>query len=268
MSEVGFVGAGRMGAPMVRRLVESGHSVRVLGRSDEKRAAAAELGAQGVAELGAVADGADVVAVCVFTDDQVREICLDGGLLDAMAPGAVLVVHTTGSPRTAEALAAHCPRVQVIDAPVSGGPHDIEAGNITLFVGGDESALERARPVLSSYGDPILHVGQLGAGQWVKLINNTLFAAQLGMLREAVRFGAQVGVDEPGLLGAISHGSAASRVVDIVGMRGSVQAFIDSVGEFIGKDVAVVRAVAAENGTDLGPLEGLLDNVVHAGSGQ
>ncbi len=267
MTRVGFVGTGRIGAPMVRRLVASGHTVRALGRNAEKRSAVSELGAQPVAGLREIADGADVVAVCVFTDDQVREVCLDGGLLDAMSPGAVLIVHTTGSPRTAEALAAHAPRVQVIDAPVSGGPDDIAAGHITLFVGGGESALERARPVLASYADPILHVGGLGTGQWVKLINNTLFAAQLGMLREAVSFGGRVGVDEPELLGAISHGSAASRVADIVGARGSVQAFIDSVGEFINKDVAVVRAIAAENGNGLGLLEGLLDNVVHARSG-
>lgn len=266
MTRVGFVGAGRMGAPMVRRLVECGHDVRALGRTGEKRAAVGELGAQPVGDPGEVADGADVVAVCAFTDAQVREICLDGGLLDAMTAGSVLVVHTTGSPHTAGALAGYSPAVQVLDAPVSGGPHDIAAGRLTLFVGGDEAVLDRVRPVLSSYADPILHVGGLGAGQWVKLINNTLFAAQLGMLREAAAFAGQVGVDEAGLLGAIGHGSAASRVGDIVGARGSVQAFIDSVGEFIGKDVAVVRAIAAENGTDLGLLEGLLDTVVHAGA--
>ena len=119
MTQVGFVGTGRMGAPMVRRLVASGHTVRALGRNAEKSSAVGELGAQPVAGLREVADGADVVAMCVFTDDQVREVCLEGGLLDAMSPGAVLIVHTTGNPRTAEALATRAPRLQVIDAPVS-----------------------------------------------------------------------------------------------------------------------------------------------------
>lgn len=268
MSQVGFVGAGRMGAPMVRRLVESGHSVRAFARTAEKSAAVEQLGAQPVGALSEVADGADVVAVCVFTDDQVREICVDGGLLDAMPPGSVLIVHTTGSPRTAEALAARSPLIQVVDAPVSGGPHDIAAGHITLFVGGDDAAVEQVRPVLASYGDPILHVGGLGAGQWVKLINNTLFAAQLGVLREAVAFGNRVGVDEAGLLQAVGHGSGASRAAEIVGTRGSVQEFIDSVAEFIGKDVAVVRQIAAETGNDLGLLEPLIGSVVHAESAQ
>lgn len=268
MSQVGFVGAGRMGAPMVRRLVESGHSVRAFARTTENAAAITELGAQPVTRLSEVADGADVVAVCVFTDAQVREICLDDGLLDAMPTGSVLIVHTTGSPRTAEALAARAPLLQVIDAPVSGGPHDIAAGRITLFVGGDDAAVERARPVLASYGDPILHVGGPGAGQWVKLINNTLFAAQLGVLREAVTFGHGVGVDEAGLLEAVGHGSGASRAAEIVGTRGSVQEFIDSVAEFIGKDVAVVREIASETGNDLGLLEPLIGSVVHVESAQ
>jgi 3-hydroxyisobutyrate dehydrogenase-like beta-hydroxyacid dehydrogenase len=116
--------------------------------------------------------------------------------------------------------------------------------------------------VLAAYGDPILHLGRLGAGQWVKLINNTLFAAQLGMLREAVTLGARVGVDESGLLAAIGHGSGASRVTGLVAARGSVQAFVDAVGEFIGKDIDVVRAVAAETGGSLGLLDPLVDNVL------
>ncbi|MGE0216069.1 NAD(P)-dependent oxidoreductase [Mycolicibacterium sp.] len=266
-ARVGFVGAGRMGAPMVGRLVGAGHDVRVMGRSAEKRATIGELGARAVASLSDVAAGADVVAVCVFTDDQVREVCVEGGLLDAMTPGSVLVVHTTGNPRTAQELAAHAPAVAVVDAPVSGGPHDIAAGHITVFAGGDPSAVERARPVLAAYAEPVLHVGGLGAGQWVKLINNTLFAAQLGLLREAAEFGARVKVDEAALLAAVGHGSGASRAAELVAARGSVQAFIASVGEFLGKDVAVVREVAAGTGSDLGLLDGLLEVVVGAPSG-
>ncbi|MCB0947296.1 MAG: NAD(P)-binding domain-containing protein, partial [Mycobacterium sp.] len=96
--KIGFVGAGRMGAPMVRRLAEAGHTVAALGRDDEKRSAIAELGARPVASLAEVAAGADAVIVCVFTDEQVRRVCLDDGLLAAMPSGSVLVLHTTGSP--------------------------------------------------------------------------------------------------------------------------------------------------------------------------
>ncbi|MDT5017347.1 MAG: 3-hydroxyisobutyrate dehydrogenase, partial [Mycobacterium sp.] len=222
MTSVGFVGAGRMGAPMVRRLVESGHEVRVLGRTNEKRTAIDELGAVAMTGLANVADGADVVVVCVFTDEQVRQ--LSGELVSAMAPGTALVIHTTGSPRTAQTIAAQSPGIDVIDAPVSGGPHNIAAGEVTLFVGGSDDAVERVRPVLACYGKPILHVGPIGAGQAVKLINNTLFAAQIGLLREAVALGAHLGVDEGKLLTSILHGSGASRVAEFIAPGGSVAA--------------------------------------------
>jgi 3-hydroxyisobutyrate dehydrogenase-like beta-hydroxyacid dehydrogenase len=178
-----------------------------------------------------------------------------------MAPGAVLVIHTTGSPRTAQAVAARCPAIDVVDAPDSGGPHDIAGGTLTLFVGGSDDAVARARPVLEAYGDPILHVGRLGAGQAVKLVNNALFAAQIGLLRQAVALGDRFGVDEENLLSSITHGSGASRVGEFIAMRGSVAAFVDDTAEFIGKDVEVVRKIAAELGSDLG----LLDDVIAAG---
>ena len=163
-----------------------------------------------MADLAALGDGADVVIVCVFTDEQVQQVCLEGDLVSAMAPGAVLVIHTTGSPRTAEAIAAHARGIDVVDAPVSGGPHDIAAGNVTLFVGGDDDAVARVKPVLAAYADPILHVGRTGAGQLVKLINNTLFAAQIGLVAEGVRLGGRLGVDEAALLEALTHGSATA----------------------------------------------------------
>ncbi|WP_066898511.1 NAD(P)-dependent oxidoreductase [Mycolicibacterium houstonense] len=256
---VGFIGAGRMGAPMVRRLAEAGHQVRALGRDDEKRAAVAELGAEPVDSAVAAVAGADVTIVCVFTDEQVRELCPE--LIDAMAAGSVLVLHTTGSPRTAEALAqrAAARDIAVIDAPVSGGPHDIAAGSVTVFVGGDESAVSRARDVMQCYADPVLHVGPVGAGQRVKLVNNALFAAQIGVVAEGVRLGDRLGIDEATLLTALTHGSAASRALGGIAATGSADAFIARVGEFIGKDVAVVRRTVSELDGNLGQLEGLLD---------
>ena len=139
MTRVGFVGAGRMGAPMVRRLVEAGHEVRALGRTPEKCAAIADLGAtrrDAIRPRWRKAPRPSSSA-CSPTNRCGRSACEDG-LVAAMAPDAVLVVHTTGSPRTAEAIAAR--GVTVVDAPVSGGPHDIAAGRVTLFVGGDDGA--------------------------------------------------------------------------------------------------------------------------------
>ena len=257
MTRVGFVGTGRMGAPMVRRLVDAGHEVRALGRTPDKCEAVRDLGAFAVTEPAAVAEGADAVIVCVFTDEQVRQVCLESGLVAAMAPGAVLVIHTTGSPRTAETIAAH--GAAVVDAPVSGGPHDIAAGRVTLFVGGEDDAVARVHPLLSTYGDPVLHVGRTGAGQLVKLINNALFAAQIGLVAEGVRLGGVLGISESALLEALTHGSAGSRALGNIARAGSAAAFINAVGDFIGKDVAVVRETVAEMGGDLGVLNDVVD---------
>jgi 3-hydroxyisobutyrate dehydrogenase-like beta-hydroxyacid dehydrogenase len=263
MSRVGFIGAGRMGGPMVARLVQSGHEVRALGRSPEKRTAIRELGADGAATLSDVADGADVVIVCVFTDEQVQHVCLESDLMAAMQPGSVLVLHTTGSPRTAEAIAARADRhfIDVVDAPVSGGPDDVAAGRVTLFVGGSDDAVEHISPVLASYGDPIVHVGPTGAGQRVKLVNNALFAAQIGLVAEAVRLGRRLGIDESTLLTALPNGRASSRALSGIASAGSAATFITAVGDFIGKDVEVIRKTMAELGSDMG----VIDDIVNAG---
>jgi 2-hydroxy-3-oxopropionate reductase len=262
--KIGFIGAGRMGRPMVARLVEAGHDVQALGRSAEKRAAIASLGAMVVADTAAVSMQADVVVICVFSDEQLHRVCLGSNLLTTMAPGSALVVHTTGSPRTVEAIATRATLhdVDVVDAPVSGGPHNVAAGAVTLFVGGTDHAVARLRPMLSCYGDPVLHVGSLGSGQKVKLINNVLFAAHIGLLSSAVELGARLDIPESTLLAALPHGSAASRVLDIAAAGGSITSFIEAAGEFVAKDVAVARRIAAELGSDLGVLENAIDAAV------
>ncbi|MFF0224077.1 NAD(P)-dependent oxidoreductase [Streptomyces sp. NPDC004629] len=251
--ELGFVGAGRMGRPMVRCLVRAGHRVRVYARGLEVREALARDGAEPVTSLAAAARGADAVLVCVLTDAQVREVCLDEALLPALPSGAVLAVHTTGDPRTVRALAAL--GADVVDVPVSGGPHDIEAGRLTVFAGGEGRAVQRMRPALGAYADPVLHVGPLGAGQSVKLLNNAVFAAQLGLLAQAERLGRRLGVEEGALLAALSHGSAASRASTAAAARDGVSGLAAGAGAFLRKDLAVAAGLAAELGLSLGPLE-------------
>lgn len=245
--QVGFIGAGRMGAPMVARLVGAGHEVRALGRSAEARAAVAETGAVPVATAAAAIDGADAIVLCVFTDDQVREICSAESFGDA-----TVIVHTTGSPETVAAVADR--GIRVVDAPVSGGPHDIARGTLTVFLGGADSEVTVAREVLQAYADPILHVGGLGSGQRVKLVNNALFAAQIGLVADAVRFGAELGLPEEALLAALPHASGNSRALAGIAAKGSVAEFRSSVGEFLRKDVTVARTLADDLGADLGIL--------------
>ncbi|RBY85881.1 NAD(P)-dependent oxidoreductase [Blastococcus sp. TF02A-26] len=256
--KLGFIGAGRIGRPMIGRLVGAGHQVQVLDRSEAAREAVAALGATPVEDVAAVARGAQAVLLCPYSDTQVREIAVDGDLVDHLEPGTLIVVHTTGSPLTATAIAerGRAKDVEVVDAPISGGPHDIEAGAVTLYTGATEAGLERARPVLSAYGEPIVHLGTTGAGQQVKLLNNAVFAANIGIIAEAVRLAGELGLDEAAVLRGITNGSGTSRALAGAAHAGSIATFGKAVGEFVGKDVAVVKQVAAQLGVDLGEMNG------------
>jgi 2-hydroxy-3-oxopropionate reductase len=254
--KLGFVGAGRMGLPMVHRLRAAGHMVRVLARSPQARerlTAAGLPAADLVGTAGEAADGAAALMVCVHTDAQVREVCL-GGALDRLPGGALLIVHTTGDPGTVEEIARAHRGIAVVDAPVSGGPAQAATGALTVFAGGAADALERALPLLRTYADPVLTVGPLGAGQRVKLVNNALFAATTALVADAVALGARLGLDEATLLAALSHGSASSRALSLAAGFGSAGALAGGLGGFLGKDVAIVREVAARLGADLGAI--------------
>jgi len=251
-----------MGQPMVDRLLDAGYDVQVADRSEAVLDQLAAAGATPVTSIPAAAGGAAGVVICVYSDEQVREVALQHGLLDSMNAGSVLIVHTTGSPSTAQDLAKHGAErgVHVVDAAVSGGPAQIAAGEITLFVGGESAAVELARPILNTYAHPILHVGGTGAGQMVKLLNNALFAANITLVMEAASIAVDAGLSEPDLLAALQHGSSDSRALGMIAGTGSAGGFADTVREFLGKDVAVVRQVAADLGVDLGAVQAVLDS--------
>ena len=263
--KIGFIGVGRMGWPMAVRLRDAGHEVCVLARTDEAAARAKAAGFRSANFITGVVIESEIAIVCVFTDEQVREVCLGGGgLVDSLAPGGMIVTHTTGSPTTVADIAARAAEagLTVLDAPVSGGPPQIEAGAITLFVGGEAADFQRAEPVLGCYGSPVLHVGGLGDGQRVKLLNNSLFAANIGLVAEAVGLGQSLGLDAPTLLQALTYGSGTSRAGAMIAGMGSVEQFASSVGEFISKDVKVARGVAAEIGADLGLIGTVLSSAL------
>lgn len=259
MTRIGLIGAGRMGRPILDRLIAAGHEAAVLVRSPEARAAAAGLDARDT--IAATVREADIVFCVVLNDAQVREVCLGPeGAIAAMKPGATLVQHTTSDPETARLLgeAAAARGIRVLDAALSGGPHDIAAGRLTLWVGGEEAVLEAARPVLEAYASPILLVGPLGNGQRVKLVNNALFVSQVGLAIDAVRLAGSLGIDEAAILAALQHGSGASRALAVVAGGGSVDAVAGRLGALMRKDVATVRAVAASAGVDLGVIGAVL----------
>jgi len=270
VTTVGFIGAGRMGLPMVRRLAGAGHDVVAVARRSETAAALAELGVTVLESPAAVGAAARVLCVMTFDEAQVRDVLLGepgalgeprtGGALGALRPGSTLVVHTTCGPDLVTALQAAAPGgVCVLDAPVSGRAPDIAAGRITLLVGGEEDHLDAVRPVLAAYGDPILHLGPLGAGQRTKLLNNLLFAVNTRLADDVAVLAERLGLDPATTIAAITRSSGSSYALGAVAEFGSPAAAFDRVREFLGKDVGVVRGLAAELGVDLGRLGEIAD---------
>ncbi|WP_211435576.1 NAD(P)-dependent oxidoreductase [Trujillonella endophytica] len=252
------MGLGRMGFPMVERLLAAGHPVRCWARRAEVVAAATAAGATPASGLADAVVDADVAVVCVYDDEQVREVCLGAdGIVAAMRPGSSLVVHTTGSPVTAAELAAAGARrgIGVADAPVDGGAMDIVAGRVTVFLGADDATAAAVLPVLAAYGDPVHHVGGVGDGQRTKLVNNLLFAANARLVEEAAGLAADLGVDPAAALGAIGRGGTGrSASLDLALLSGGPAGFTERVRPFLVKDVGTCEAVAAALGAGTGAL--------------
>jgi len=216
---VAFLGLGVMGAPMAGHLARAGHRVTVYNRTASRaeewveRHRAEGLEVASASTPADAARGAQVVLSCVGNDDDLAEVLLeDNGALRAMEPGALLVDHTTVSPGLARRIAdaAGSQGVLALDAPVSGGQAGAEAGRLSIMCGGTAEAMERARPVMEAYAARIVHIGEAGAGQSAKAVNQICIAGTLAGLSEAVRFAQVQELDMGKVLEAISGGAAQS----------------------------------------------------------
>jgi 3-hydroxyisobutyrate dehydrogenase-like beta-hydroxyacid dehydrogenase len=249
-----------MGFPMVERLAAAGRDPMVYARRPEVAAALDALGVRHTAELAKAAADVDMLLLCVFSDAQLNEIAEP--LAAALPDGAVFASHVTGRESVLRSLAARFPGIHVVDAPVSGGIDEIRAGRLTVLLGGEPAARNRARDAVRAYADPIIETGELGTALAVKLVNNFLFAANTQLAAEAVRLGEALGVAPGQLLGALEHMSAGSRAGDrIAAGGGDLAAFAARIGPFMKKDVAACLEQAAERGVE----PGLLIDVVRRG---
>jgi 3-hydroxyisobutyrate dehydrogenase len=239
VTTAGFIGLGSQGAGMAQRIIAAGIPTTLWARRPSSLApfqGQAALAAQ-PAELG---QRSDVVGICVTDDDAVRQVTLGPtGVLAGMAAGSILAIHSTVGTGTctevAEAAVGH--GVAVIDAPVSGGGAAAAAGALTVYVGGSPASVERARPVLETYGDPVLHMGALGSGLRTKLINNVLNAAQFGLAHDAMAVGEALGLDPRRLGRALSSGSGRSFSLEVFVRLGSFEPIAGHIGPLLSKDV-------------------------------
>jgi 3-hydroxyisobutyrate dehydrogenase len=196
--KVGFIGLGAMGRHMARNLLKAGFPVVVYNRSRPGIDAVVEVGGVAAADPRAVGEQVWLLALCLPNSPEVREVLLGPrGALAGMPADGVVVDMSTIAPRAAQELAAACAerRVQYLDAPVSGGTVGAERGTLTIMVGGDPQAYERAQPVLQAVGKNLYHVGPSGMGQVIKLCNQLVYAAQMVAVAEAYAMGLRAGAD-------------------------------------------------------------------------
>lgn len=211
----GFIGLGEMGEPMAARLLAAGIPLCVFDRDASRMAQAQGRGARGAGSVAEVVRNADIVSICVRDEHQLDAVIAEA-FGDTEADGTTVLVHSTVGPRCCQRLAAEVARagVDVIDAPISGMRVAAEAGSLTFFVGGHPESVQRATPGLEAMGETIVHVGDVGSGQVVKLANNLVAFGTLAFLREAVALGSATGTDAATLLSALGRGTAQSWVAE------------------------------------------------------
>ena len=217
--KVGFIGLGAMGLPMAKRVAGAGHQTFVTyhrrrGPAEEM----AGLGATIVDSPAAVARAADIVITILPADRELKEVVFgDSGLLQGMSRGKVLIDMTTATALSMQEVerAVVETGAEVLDAPVSGGTPAAAQGTLTIMVGGDVRLLDKCRPVLEAMGQKIVHVGAVGQGKIVKIVNQMMAAAHLLILGEAFALGMRCGADPQTLYDVIKTSSGYSKMMDL-----------------------------------------------------
>lgn len=260
---VAFLGLGVMGYPMAGHLARAGHQVTVYNRTRAKADAwVAEHGGRAAATPREAAAGASLVFACVGNDDDLRSVVLgEHGAFAGMAPGAVFVDHTTASAAVARELSAtaQAQGLHFIDAPVSGGNLGAINGALTVMCGGDAAAFARMQPVAMAYSKAVTRLGDSGAGQLAKMVNQIAIAGLVQGLSEAIAFGEKAGLDMRAVLDVIGKGAAQSWQMDHRGPT-MVEGRFDFgfAVDWMRKDLGLVLAEAQRNGARL-PVTALVD---------
>jgi 3-hydroxyisobutyrate dehydrogenase len=258
-----FLGLGVMGHPMAGHLARAGHRVTVYNRTAAKSAAwATGYGGTSAPTPRQAAAGADVVFACVGNDADLRAVTLGAdGAFAGMAPGAVFVDHTTTSAEVARELhaAAKTRGLHFVDAPVSGGQAGAVNGALTVMCGGDLPAFDRMKPVALNFAKAVTRIGDSGAGQLAKMVNQVAIAGLVQGLAEAIAFGQRAGLDLPLVLDVIGKGAAQSWQMDNRGKTMVADQFdFGFAVDWMRKDLGLVLDEARRNGAQL-PVTALVD---------
>ena len=255
-SRVAFIGLGVMGHPMAGHLSRHGHDTLVFNRTTAKAVDWVQrYGGNMAATPAAAAKGASFVFLCVGRDSDVREVTSGpGGVFETLGAGSVLVDHSTvsaGLARELEALAA-ARGAGFLDAPVSGGQAGAENGELTIMAGGRQAVFDRAAPVMASYAKALTRIGDAGAGQLAKMVNQICIAGLLQGLSEGLAFANKAGLDPERVIQAIGQGAAQSWQMDNR-WRTMVNGEFDFgfAVDWMHKDLSIAIAEAERLGLDL-----------------
>ena len=197
MATIAFIGLGNMGGPMAKNQLKAGHTVRVFDLSTDALKALTDAGGEAAGSPAEAVKGADAVITMLPAGKHVKEVYIDGGVIDAVAKGAIIMdCSTIDVPTAREAVAlAEAKGVLMVDAPVSGGVAASEGGTLTFMVGGSGSAFAAAKPFLDAMGKTIVHAGPAGNGQVAKVCNNMLLGISMIGTCEAFALGEKLGLD-------------------------------------------------------------------------
>jgi 3-hydroxyisobutyrate dehydrogenase len=250
---VGFVGLGSQGGPMARRIIEDGFPTTLWARRAASLEAYDGTGAAHAADLRALGAASDVLCLCVVGDADVDEVLRgDDGALAGMAPGGIVMIHSTVHPDTCRRLQTDFTDLHFVDAPVSGGGHMAAAKALLVMVGGDDDVIDRCRPVLNTFANPLIHLGGLGAGQAAKLLNNSLFTAHLGLAANTFGIAHSLGVDLDALSKVLSAGSGRSYAAEVIANSGhNLSVMAQLAGQLLAKDVGILADLVQGDSLEL-----------------
>jgi 3-hydroxyisobutyrate dehydrogenase len=264
MAKVAFIGLGVMGYPMAGHLkTRGGHELTVYNRTAAKADKwVAEFGGKAALTPREAANGAEFVFTCVGNDDDLRAVTVGSdGAFAGMSKGVIYIDNTTASARVARELyeTGKAKGIDCLDAPVSGGQAGAENGQLTVMVGGDQPAFDKAKPIIDSYAKMVGLMGQAGAGQLTKMVNQICIAGVVQGLSEGIHFAKRAGLDVEKVVGVISKGAAQSWQMEnrYKTMNQGEFAFGFAV-DWMRKDLAICMDEARKSGAKL-PVAALVD---------
>jgi len=264
---VGFIGLGIMGLPMAKNLMQAGYDLSVHNRSPEKAQELGEQGATVATSPREVAENSDVIITMLPDSPQVRDVVAgEGGLLEGITEGSLIIDMSTISPIVTEELAEAVKErgASMLDAPVSGGDVGAIEGTLSIMVGGEEGDLQRAKPLFEAMGETITHVGPTGAGQVTKAANQVVVALTIEAVSEALVLGSAGGVAPEKILDVLSGGLAGNKVMEVKREKFLSHKFDPGFrSELHHKDTGIALAAGREYGVVL-PVTAIVDQMLLA----